>query len=472
MAFSNRVRLPFKITRPQFPEERNVFRKANGAVKVLSATVRKTYEGETDFFPEKWHQRLKIALAHDTVLYEGEKYAGAITADGEYTISWPPMDYPTGKAEFGVQVTPFDATNSNCRSLEEVTQVVLQDDDLGTLEEGTTHSYNVADNDSICCFPALFEIMSYNSDYVNGTPTISNLGELNFTLKAPLIAANGLKLFTYRVTCPNGGYDEADVYANIDGSEEGCLAPTNLQNVGSTPTSLSYTWSAPASIPVGGYGWDIRTQAAPGVVLQSGTVGVLTKTVTGLVANTAYIFNVWSICAEEISNVISILASTIPVSTNCGSYQITFNDGTGIPGNSTSVTIRECSGNVRNRLMFNMTSLIVCAQETAPGAPVQIVGGAGVNITYLGECGTGAVGDQIFILVAPTEGGVCGGGIQAAYLNPAYGGVITTGAVLYINPSMTAPVVGYSFVADSMSGIIFILNSATGVVGTPTGNTC
>jgi hypothetical protein len=73
MSFLNRFRLPLKITRAQFPIAREVFTKSNGETVVLSAVISKTYQGETDFLPEKLHERIVVALSHDTVNIEGEK---------------------------------------------------------------------------------------------------------------------------------------------------------------------------------------------------------------------------------------------------------------------------------------------------------------------------------------------------------------------------------------------------------------
>ena len=58
MTFKNRIRLPFYLSRPQFPDEKNIFRLANGVAKVQSIVIRKVYEGETDYLTEDQHQRL------------------------------------------------------------------------------------------------------------------------------------------------------------------------------------------------------------------------------------------------------------------------------------------------------------------------------------------------------------------------------------------------------------------------------
>lgn len=389
MAFKNRIRLPLKITRAQFPEERQSFRKANGQVKTLSVVVRKTYEGETDYLPEKWHERLKIALAHDTVLIEGEKYAGEIAQEGEYNIEWPDfMDYPTAKADFTVQVTPFNGTNANCQTCAEAVQLSLEDDTFpDPLEEGETYDINLSSNDSICCYPATFSLQGYNSDFLSDASINPTTGILTVSLNTQLISANELLIATYRVTCPNGGYDEAKVFANIVGSEIGCLAPTSLGSYSPTTSSISFSWVAPVSIPANGYAWDIRKVSAPGVVVQSGNTASTSIIVSGLDANTAYTFNVWSICGEDnISNTIFINASTIPNTASCGNYQVFYDNGTGNVGDSTNISYINCVGDKQSVVIFNMSSVIICARQTSEGNPQSIIVPIGSIINYLGLC--------------------------------------------------------------------------------------
>src|ERR1700749_4669286 len=101
MRFSNRIRLPFKLHKPQFLEDANRYRKANGVTVTLSVVVRKVYEGLTDSIPEKLHERLKIALVHDSVQVEGDKYVGVITQEGDYQIEWQDfLSYPLAQGKF------------------------------------------------------------------------------------------------------------------------------------------------------------------------------------------------------------------------------------------------------------------------------------------------------------------------------------------------------------------------------------
>lgn len=387
MAFKNRIRLPFELVKPQFPEERESFRKANGVVKTLSVVIRKTYEGATDFWPEKWHERFKIAMGHDNVRVEGEKYLGDIAQDGEYEIQWPDFqNYPTATARFKVNVTPFDASNSNCQTCEEATQLDLENDTFpDPLDEETEYEINVATNDTICCYPALFSVTSYNSDYLTSAE-INDSGVLTIETGAGLVAANGILLATYRVTCPNGGYDEAGVYANINGSVEGCLAPTDLQVGARTSTTISYSWTAPL---VGSltYYYEIYEGESPvGSPVQSGTVTEENIILEGLDANTDYYFQVRQACESSDSNFIGIESSTTVEADSCGRYLLSFNDGTGVPSHFVWVSYRDCNFVTQAVMVYNNSSVNVCAQQTSPGVPVAINASGGVSVSYITSC--------------------------------------------------------------------------------------
>lgn len=335
MPFSNRIRLSFELKRPQFPEEKNSFRKANGVTQTLSVVIRKVYEGNTDFWPEIWHQRFKIALAHDNVSVEGDRYLGAISQDGDYTINWPDfLDYPTGPAEFKAEVTPFDATNSNCQTCEEATQLTLVDDDAGTLDEDTDYDINAADNDTICCYPAVFSLTSFNSDYLDSATIDPDTGVISAHTGTGLTEANGVVIATYRVTCPNGGYDEADVYADIAGTVPGCLAPTNLEVTDVSTNELTYEWDAPG-VGLFSYYWEIYIGSGPiGSPVQTGTLTMTsdeTVTVFGLDPATEYYFQIRQDCGATDSNFVSVVTETAVESANCGSYTVTYDTG-GTPG--------------------------------------------------------------------------------------------------------------------------------------------
>lgn len=376
----------------QFPEERTVFRKANGVTKTLSVIVRKTYEVETSFLPELWHQRLKIALAHDTITWEGDHYLGGVSQDGDYNIQWPEgvLHYPTAKAECKVQVTPFDATNSNCQTCEEATQLELVDDTVTALygeplQEDTDYTGDLADNDLICCYPAVFSLVSFNADYLTTASINSATGLLSIHTGTGLVSANGILIATYRVTCPNGGYDEANVYADFEGTIPGCLAPTNLQVTGANADAISYSWDAPEGGTLTYY-WEIYTGSSPiGSPVQTGTTSLTTIEVSGLDPDTEYYFQIRQNCYGSESNFIGIAENTTPDSGFCGSYTAEFNSG-GNPGDYAFVTYEKCTGGPLTIFIPYGSSRIFCMFQTSPGVPASFTSSVPVTLTYNGLC--------------------------------------------------------------------------------------
>lgn len=220
MPFRNRIRLPLKLSKAQFPSEREVFRLADGSSKTIKAIVKKTYQGSTDYISESWHQKTIIALSHDTVTIEGDKYFGGVTLESDYEVGWQDfLDFPVAPASFTVQVTPFDATNANCQSCEEANQLSLVDDTIpGAITESEVATYNVAANDNICCYPAEFSLITFDTTYISSA-TIDEDGLLTVTAQASMPSSSLREFLTYRVTCPNGAYDEAIVSSVFTGSE-------------------------------------------------------------------------------------------------------------------------------------------------------------------------------------------------------------------------------------------------------------
>jgi hypothetical protein len=392
MAYSNRVRLPLQLHSPQFPEERRVFRKANGQAKTLSVVIRKVYELETDYMPESWHQKLKIALAHDVVTVEGEKYLGEISQDGDYAIEWPEgvLHYPAAKANVKVQATPFDATNSNCQTCEEVSQLSLEDDEAtgiyGALQEDEDYEVNTAENDSICCAPAVFSLVSFNSDYLDSCTIDPSTGVVSMHTGTGLTSANGILLATYRVTCPDGSYDEADITADIEGSVEGCLAPFITLTNGYAPTEASVEWDEP--VPGGTYYWELYEGSSPvGSPVQTGTVTDDELILTGLTPDTLYYFQIRTVCAEAtFSNYVSAQFSTLPASgeESCGMYRLRY-ERPFFEG-FINVEFTNCSGDIESTSVINNIPKIICALQNSPGDPVYISSSPFLTIEYIELC--------------------------------------------------------------------------------------
>lgn len=394
MAFKNRIRLPVRTKWPQFPEERQVFRFASGVSKTISVQVRKTYQFETTLMPERLHERLKIALAHDIVAIENEKLLSGVVQEGAYTIEWPEFqDFPLAKGNTIVQVTPFDATNSNCKTCEEFAQVVAEDDEFPNplyetgLQEGVEYSLDLSENDSVCCYPAVWSLVSYNTDYLDAAAIDDETGLLSITLGTSLAAGNNILLATYRITCPNGDYDEANVYGDVDGSEPGCFGPENIVISSIESDSIIVTFDDPA-IPPAAY--EIFIYAADNLVdvlyAASGPAG--SYPIPGLSPETDYIVRIIGNCAGSDSSPVDTPFTTAAPSeeSTCGQYELTMDDGTPDRTNA-SVTYIDCDGDERTVVVINTNSRIICALQTSPGNPVMINSSSGfVTDEYLGLC--------------------------------------------------------------------------------------
>ena len=384
MAFTNRIRLPFKVSKPQFVEESEKYRKANGVIETLSVIIRKQYDGVTDLWPEKLHERFKIALAHDAVSIEGERYIGGISQEGDYQIEWPDfLDYPLGRATFKVNVTPFNASNSNCGTCEDFVQVVAEDDFIGDVTEGQTVEVNVLENDSICCYPVEISILTFDQNWLQSV-VINEDNTLTLQFKTPLPTQNNVTLLLYRVQCENGQYDEASVIADVTGSEVVCLAPLSVSLSDIESDSVRVT-VIPASPPPDAFEWELREGLT---VIDSGTTSLNAFDIIGLTPSTIYTIYVRSVCGDGFSNYVSKQFTTAPDpdTADCGSYLIYYNDGTGIPGHNTYVEYIDCNGDTQFYLLYNMTSANICALQNSPGNPVNINGGPGVHLAYEGLC--------------------------------------------------------------------------------------
>lgn len=382
MPFKNRVRLPFHLNKPQYPETRTVYRRADGKTVVQSVIIRKEYQGSTDYWPEGIHEKFKIALAHDTTTVEADIYIGDISQDGDYTINWPEGNYPAAPATFKAEVTPFSATNSNCQTCEDANQVNLGDDvyPFPLLEGSTNNTFPSYGNDTVCCWPATFSIIYYNTDVV-ANATIDSSLVVHIDLKSPIKSYTHLKIATYRVTCPNGGYDEADVYADITGSlADPCLAPTDLGAFIILNDGATMEWTAPASPPALGYHWQLFRADNPGSPFLEGDEPTTAHLFSPLLdPGTDYIFYVASKCAADVlSNYAEVDFTTTGSSGggggggNCGRYSVFYGNPV-FPYQNSHVTYINCAGVMQSDVLINGIARQICALENSPGNPESIV---------------------------------------------------------------------------------------------------
>lgn len=291
----NRVRLPFYLSRPQYPAEEDVYLKGNGRRVVLKSIVSKVMDGKTDWMPSPLHERLSIALRHDEVNIESDKYTGSVKLVGAYDIDWSEfLDYPFAPAAFKAFEEAFVARSNRCDICEVANLLTLVDDAIEELlEEGQSYEYNVADNDAICCSDPVFSIFSYDTDYID-TISISQVGVVSFTLKSPLNSAPDKDLFTYKVTC--GELEEiADVTGTVEGSLTPlCEAPSGLVLSIVDEDEIHAEWTEPGGgAPADGYEWYLTESD---VVISSGTTTDTEVNINALDCSKTYEFFVRAIC--------------------------------------------------------------------------------------------------------------------------------------------------------------------------------
>lgn len=387
MAFVNRTRLPFKLTRPQFDEQRDIFTKANGQIVVLNSIVRKKYEGETDLWPEKLHDRFKIALSHDHVTIEGERYVGEVVQEGDYTINWSePLDYPIAKAQFFVFRTPFDASNTNCGGCADFVQVVANDDIIPyDVPESHQISMNPLANDDVCCEPVAISLVTANSTYVASVIIVPETNSLVINTQPSFVSQSNVILVTYRVQCGNGQYDDANIIANMVGSAQPeCLQATSLAVIAITSTTLHFDWTAPTPAPAGGYQYELHLGTNLGVPVESGTTADTQVAFGNLDPESPYRLYIRSDCGSgNFSNwqYIDTQTNSEDLPPICGRYRVRRTISSIAP----PYRYYDCNGEEQFKLSsFNFEE--VCMLQSSPGTPVYFVGGQFIVIEYVGPC--------------------------------------------------------------------------------------
>jgi len=389
--FKNRVRLPFYLKAPQFPIEANRFRLANGDTKTLAVTIRKVYNLQSDYMSDDQHQKLVIALNHDEVNIEGEKYFGGASLDSDYEITRPDfLDYPLGQVLTKVQVTPFDVTNTNCQTCEQASQLSLEQDLISeTIEEGGQGVADTFDNDTICCYPPVAEITWFDTNYLSSATIISGTGVATLTAKNPVATVGIIKLATYRVTCPDGSYDEADIFGSISGSIT-CEQPSTFAAVDLSgwPSDVTVTWTNPVIPPANGYEWILYEMQTPGTPVASGTVMSNSITFQAPAPGTDYGLYIRSFCSAGVYSPYSEFLFLTPADSgnDCGNFDIFCDDGTPIDS-IYHFSYMDCNGNIQNGAITNLQNIERCLLMDIYNNPVYFASIDNViTYNYIGIC--------------------------------------------------------------------------------------
>lgn len=114
----NMARFPMYLRKPDFPTEERIYRLSNGNYRRQFAIVEKEWDVFTDYLPEWLHERLVIALKHDTVLITSPD-AGLTTTQltqlGGYDILWQEKEDVYAPAAYKLR-QPVAGMNRSCRS--------------------------------------------------------------------------------------------------------------------------------------------------------------------------------------------------------------------------------------------------------------------------------------------------------------------------------------------------------------------
>jgi hypothetical protein len=116
-SWANIIRLPVYFKNPTVEAEQKVYVRSDGTRKLLSSRLSKNYLGLVDHSTEEIHQKLVVALSHDSVNFlTDNNYYMTCTFENEYTneFNQEPMPINVWPANFTVYETPFDNINSNC----------------------------------------------------------------------------------------------------------------------------------------------------------------------------------------------------------------------------------------------------------------------------------------------------------------------------------------------------------------------
>jgi hypothetical protein len=98
--------IPVRLHSPQFKQEDKIYTKRNGEQVVLYANITKEYEGETDYIPMEWHEKILLALSCDEVYINGER----VTKSGNYEIDHE--NYTTSDCGIKLLRATFKVTNN------------------------------------------------------------------------------------------------------------------------------------------------------------------------------------------------------------------------------------------------------------------------------------------------------------------------------------------------------------------------
>jgi hypothetical protein len=285
-----------------------------------------------------------------------------------------------GKATARLQVTPFNVTNDNCMTCEEAGQLDLHDDTFpDPLAEGAEEEIEVYNNDSICCSPVTASIVTFNTTYLDSATIDQATGILTVVVKDPAPSGTDVLLATYRVACPDGSYDEANVYGTISGTVPSCEPASNVHATSTEIDTATVEWDPSPSTP-DAYGWQLFKCDDLGTIVQQGTTPTSAVILSGLTAATCYRLVVWPICESDVTGETTYgQFATDEDLPNCGKFLLNNVEHPDPP--ASIVSYMDCGGQIQQIVV--KTTREVCMMTDHFNIPVYFVVEEGGEVTHI-----------------------------------------------------------------------------------------
>lgn len=302
-AFMNRVRLPFYFSQPQFPDDETIYPRSDGTRKLLKSNIIKEYLAQTEHFPEILHNKIKVALSHDTTQITGQAYEGAFRKSTPYEITWTD-NLCLAPAQFKVMVNPDVSRNSNCQSCQDIDLDCPQLENLqvSTVTDigGGTETFTFTWDPS----PATVTTVNIQTE-PNPLPLGDTWTSHSGSPVSPRVITLPIGVYDCRIITSGECFPVTSEIMEIGvAAEDACGAVEDLDTDTLTDVTVEMVWSAPITLPAYGYLWHLfegpdDTTPAVQYGTYSGGPGP-SLTITGLTPTTEYTFRIISHCAQKL----------------------------------------------------------------------------------------------------------------------------------------------------------------------------
>ena len=167
---------------------------------------------------------------------------------------------------------------------------------------------------------------------------------------------------------------------------QSCVGPSSPTVSYTSSSTANLSWTPPASVPSGGYNWELRSSGAGGSgatgLVSSGNANTTTASANGLTQQTSYILYVRSNCEGTTSSWVSSVASTSPPPNNdcSNATPVTVNSSTTCTSTTSASSVAAtqssvgCTGSADDDVWFSFVALSTSHNITVtPGTMSDVV---------------------------------------------------------------------------------------------------